>query len=102
MGNGGFDLENELCLREGDLGVIRFMKTGETNGRRVWRGGLKLRNDSISFMGGGYQWVGRGGKQECQGIERGTARLLEGVGLDPLTLAHYVVVQRSPSGRWPG
>ena len=53
VGNGGFDLENELCLREGDLGVIRFMKMGETNGRRVWRGGLKLRNDSISFMGGG-------------------------------------------------
>ena len=35
MGNGGFVLENESCLREGNSGVIRFMKMGETNGRRV-------------------------------------------------------------------
>ena len=95
MGNGGFDLENELCLREGNSGVIRFMKMGETNGRRVWRGGLKLRNDSISLMGEGSSgWDGEASR-DVRGIERGTARLLEGVGLDPFTLAHFVVVQRS-------
>ena len=36
VGNGGFVLENELCLREGNSGVDSFLKMGETNGRRVW------------------------------------------------------------------
>ena len=36
VGSGGFDLENESCLREGDLGVDSFHKFRETNGRGVW------------------------------------------------------------------
>ena len=31
----GFVLENESCLREGNIGVDSFEKFRETNGRRV-------------------------------------------------------------------
>ena len=37
VGNGGFVLENELCLREGNSGVDSFQKSRETNGRLWWR-----------------------------------------------------------------
>ena len=68
------DLENESCLREGNLGVDSFEKSREANERWVWpvertwslypaRGegiwggvsgpGRDLGKDWIAFMGGG-------------------------------------------------
>ena len=53
----------------------------------------------LSWGEGSKGWDGEASR-DVMGVEGGAARLLEGVGLDPLTLAHYVVAQRSPSGRY--
>ena len=52
----------------------------------------------LSWGEGSRGWDGEA-RRDVRGVECGMARLLEGVGLDPLTLAHYVVVQRSRQGR---
>ena len=51
----------------------------------------------LSWGEGSRGWDGEASR-DVRGIGGGTARYLEGVGLDPFTLAHYVVVQRSHHG----